>query len=115
LLLLRYSRLRCHQSSLHGASRRLSRSVSTDAKANGKRETDASGNAMEDGEAAKTKEPKKMIAQLDEELRMKLEGRSGDGGAAGLELENGQPVAMYVIPFVHRMYRWCQEVTSTSC
>jgi hypothetical protein len=49
---------------------------------------------VKDGEAAKTKEPKKTIAELDEELRMKLEGRSGDGGAAGLELENGQPVAM---------------------
>lgn len=28
------------------------------------------------------------------ELREKLEGISGGGGAAGLELENGQPVAM---------------------
>ena len=34
------------------------------------------------------------MAQLDEELREKLEGRSGDGGAAGLELEGGKPVAM---------------------
>ena len=37
---------------------------------------------------------KKTMAQLDEELREKLEGRSGDGGAAGLELEGGKPVAM---------------------
>ena len=37
---------------------------------------------------------KKTMAQLDEELRMKLEGRSGDGGMAGLELEGGKPVAM---------------------
>lgn len=36
----------------------------------------------------------KTMAQLDEELREKLEGRSGDGGAAGLELEGGKPVAM---------------------
>ena len=41
-----------------------------------------------------SKGQKKTIAELDEELRAKLEGRSGEGGAAGLELENGQPVAM---------------------
>lgn len=40
------------------------------------------------------KSVKKTMAQLDEELREKLEGRSGDGGAAGLELEDGKPVAM---------------------
>ena len=34
------------------------------------------------------------MAQLDEELRVKLEGHSGDGGTAGVELENGKPVAM---------------------
>jgi len=36
----------------------------------------------------------KTMAELDEDLRMKLEGRSGDGGVAGIELENGKPVAM---------------------
>ena len=34
------------------------------------------------------------MAEQDEELRQKLEGISGEGGAAGLELEDGQPVAM---------------------
>ena len=34
------------------------------------------------------------MAQADEDLRKKLEGISGGGGEAGLELENGQPVAM---------------------
>ncbi|MCJ1225059.1 hypothetical protein MMC12_001708 [Toensbergia leucococca] len=43
---------------------------------------------------AKPKEKKKTMAELDEELRLKLEGISGDGGAAGLELEDGKPVAM---------------------
>ena len=38
--------------------------------------------------------PKKTIAQLDEEVRQKLEGSSGGGGEARLELENGKPVAM---------------------
>lgn len=37
---------------------------------------------------------KKTMAELDEELRQKLEGMSGEGGAAGIELENGKPVAM---------------------
>jgi len=37
---------------------------------------------------------KKTVKEMDEELMAKLEGRSGDGGAAGLELENGKPVAM---------------------
>lgn len=92
--LLRYSQLKCHQSSFHVAARRLSQSVSTHSTPNSHCKTDASDSAVKDGEAAKTKEPKKTIAELDEELRMKLEGRSGDGGAAGLELENGQPVAM---------------------
>lgn len=30
------------------------------------------------------------MAQADEELRMKLEGISGDGGASGVEYENGK-------------------------
>lgn len=34
------------------------------------------------------------MAEMDEELRLKLEGISGDGGEAGLELEDGKPVAM---------------------
>jgi hypothetical protein len=33
---------------------------------------------------------KKTIAELDEELRLKLEGISGDGGASGVEYENGK-------------------------
>ncbi|KAK1978697.1 hypothetical protein LZ30DRAFT_598600 [Colletotrichum cereale] len=36
------------------------------------------------------KTKKKTMAELDEELRLKLEGMSGDGGAAGVEYENGK-------------------------
>ena len=50
---------------------------------------------------ADSKDPKarpvskrKTIAELDEELRQKLESRAGEGGEAGLELEGGKPVAM---------------------
>jgi hypothetical protein len=45
-------------------------------------------------EASKQELQKKTMAQIDEELRQKLEGMSGEGGAAGIELENGKPVAM---------------------
>lgn len=58
---------------------------------------DSAGAKSEKTEAAvseKVEKAKKTMAQLDEELREKLEGRSGDGGAAGLELEGGKPVAM---------------------
>ena len=94
MYLFRYSQLRCRQLGLQVAARQLSQSASTQSTANVKHETNATDNAVKDGGAAKTKEPKKTMAQLDEELREKLEGRSGDGGAAGLELENGQAVAM---------------------
>lgn len=36
----------------------------------------------------------KTMVEMDEELRLKLEGISGEGGEAGLELEDGKPVAM---------------------
>jgi hypothetical protein len=92
--LLRYSRATCLRARLQAVIRPLSRSVSTISTANAKSSTDTNDNAAKDGVQVKTKEAKKTMAQLDEELRMKLEGRSGDGGAAGLELENGKPVAM---------------------
>lgn len=34
------------------------------------------------------------MAELDEEMRLKMSGLSGDGGEAGIEYEDGQPVAM---------------------
>ncbi|KAI9713172.1 MAG: hypothetical protein M1820_001157 [Bogoriella megaspora] len=37
---------------------------------------------------------KKTMAELDRELQMRMEGLAGDGGEAGVELEDGQPVAM---------------------
>ncbi len=44
--------------------------------------------------AEEVSKQKKTQAELDDELRQKLEAMSGDGGAAGLELEDGQPVSM---------------------
>ncbi|KAF2189597.1 hypothetical protein K469DRAFT_562819 [Zopfia rhizophila CBS 207.26] len=37
---------------------------------------------------------KKTQAELDKELELKMQGLAGDGGEAGVELEDGQPVAM---------------------
>jgi hypothetical protein len=34
------------------------------------------------------------MAELDEELKLKLESISGEGGTAGLEYEDGKAVAM---------------------
>jgi hypothetical protein len=34
------------------------------------------------------------MAELDEELKLKMAGLSGDGGESGVEYEDGQPVAM---------------------
>lgn len=45
--------------------------------------------------AEESPKPKqKTMAELDDEMRLKLEGISGEGGEAGLELEDGRPVAM---------------------
>lgn len=43
-------------------------------------------------EKAKESTPvrKKTMAELDEELKLKLEGMSGDGGSAGVEYEGGK-------------------------
>lgn len=43
---------------------------------------------------AKTPEKKKTMAELDEDVRLKLEGMDREGGEAGLELEDGKPAAM---------------------
>ena len=37
---------------------------------------------------------KKTLAELDEELRLAMEGHAGDGGAAGAELEGGKAVGL---------------------
>ncbi|KAI0427588.1 hypothetical protein F5Y09DRAFT_344550 [Xylaria sp. FL1042] len=36
----------------------------------------------------------KTTAEMDEELKQKMSGIAGDGGEAGIEYEDGQPVAM---------------------
>lgn len=55
-------------------------------------EMEASG-AVKPEDDKETK-PRKTMAELDEELRLKMSGLSGDGGASGVEYEDGQPVSM---------------------
>ncbi|KAI0121901.1 hypothetical protein F4814DRAFT_406904 [Daldinia grandis] len=42
----------------------------------------------------KSQGKKKTMEEIDAELQRKMSGLSGDGGEAGIEYENGKPVAM---------------------
>ena len=57
---------------------------------------DAENAAAEQITTKTTPTPKKLktVAELDEELRQKMSGLSGEGGESGIEYENGKPVAM---------------------
>lgn len=55
------------------------------------------------------------MAELDAEMRQKMSGLSGDGGEAGVEYEDGQPVAMkrsvknvslYILPMYLLAVTW---------
>jgi len=50
----------------------------------------AKGQAGQQAQEQKPVIKKKTIAEMDEELRVKLEGLSGDGGASGVEYEGGK-------------------------
>ena len=52
---------------------------------------DVATNAMKKSEQ---KPAKKTMAQLDEEMKRAMSGLAGDGGEAGLELEDGKAVSM---------------------
>ncbi|TFK49622.1 hypothetical protein OE88DRAFT_1736625 [Heliocybe sulcata] len=58
----------------------------------------ASANSEQQDQTSSSSDPKQAphltFAQRDEALKRALEDMSGDGGSAGLELEDGQPVAM---------------------
>lgn len=71
-----------------------SRSVSSGSKKlKSQAEHDISGGKSDD-KLVKPVRIAKTIAQLDEEMRRAMEGRAGDGGEAGMELEDGKPVSM---------------------
>ncbi|KAI5253145.1 hypothetical protein E4T42_03067 [Aureobasidium subglaciale] len=62
--------------------------------------SESSNNQQQDRETvpqADSKQPpkrRKTQAELDDELRQKMAGMAGDGGDAGVEFEDGQPVSM---------------------
>ncbi|MCJ1439728.1 MAG: hypothetical protein MMC23_000209 [Stictis urceolatum] len=61
-----------------------------------KQSRDVSGNESEvkDQKTQMKQSPQKTQAELDEEMRQKMAAIAGDGGEAGVELEDGKPVAM---------------------
>lgn len=65
---------------------------STSSPQNQQKDSSAAGTQAQ--EAASKPKPRKTQAQLDQELQQKMAGIAGDGGEAGIELEDGQPVSM---------------------
>lgn len=62
-----------------------------------KADTSSTSDPAEDkrhAEIAKQPSKKPSTADLDEELRKRMDRLSGDGGEAGVEYEDGKPVAM---------------------
>lgn len=54
----------------------------------------SSAEEKNDSEAPPGQKRTKTVAEQDEELQKKMAGMAGDGGEAGVEYEDGQPVAM---------------------
>lgn len=48
----------------------------------------------------------KTVAELDLELQRKMEARTGDGGEAGIEFEDGKPVHGYKRAVRENMFRY---------
>ncbi|KAK4221846.1 hypothetical protein QBC38DRAFT_491217 [Podospora fimiseda] len=62
------------------------------------------GNATLNSEEKKKK--KKTLQEIDEELKQKMEGISGDGGASGVEYEDGKPAGGYKRSVRENMFRY---------
>ncbi|KEF55490.1 uncharacterized protein A1O9_08240, partial [Exophiala aquamarina CBS 119918] len=56
----------------------------------------STGSTQTAKQATQPEKPRKgkTLAEIDEEMRLAMEGLAGDGGEAGLELEEGQAVSM---------------------
>ncbi|KAI5203845.1 hypothetical protein E4T39_03917 [Aureobasidium subglaciale] len=95
--------------SLRSSQRALSRShilrspaVSQARQASSNSKSESSNNQQQDSQKetipqADIEQPpkkRKTQAELDDELRQKMAGMAGDGGDAGVEFEDGQPVSM---------------------
>lgn len=57
-------------------------------------EADRKANASSSDEGTPSSKKPKTVAEADAELALKMSGLAGDGGEAGVELEDGQPVSM---------------------
>jgi len=82
------------------AIRRLPRLVRASSNSTNQNQKSTTSSPPEHEKATDTKQgtqatkQKKGQAQLDEELQAKMAELAGDGGASGVEYENGEPVAM---------------------
>jgi len=72
----------------HASASQSSQNKSPDA------EHDQKSSKQTSAEEAKIAKKKKTLAEMDEEIRMAMEGHAGDGGISGAELEGGKAVAM---------------------
>ncbi|KAI9728579.1 MAG: hypothetical protein M1834_007607 [Cirrosporium novae-zelandiae] len=79
--------------SLRGSVRCISRAAKTESSATVLADENEKSKDLKTSASAAKKQIKTM-AEADEELRQKLEDIAGDGGQAGMELEDGKPVAM---------------------
>ncbi|EXJ75340.1 uncharacterized protein A1O5_02036 [Cladophialophora psammophila CBS 110553] len=60
----------------------------------GDKAANTAGSSKKKETLEKLKKSHKSMAEADEEMRQAMENLAGDGGEAGLELEDGKPVAM---------------------
>ncbi|KAK4159305.1 hypothetical protein QBC43DRAFT_327417 [Cladorrhinum sp. PSN259] len=77
----------------HFHTSRVLASLATDENKPHKTSSSASGSSTATNTNLK-RQQKKTLKEMDEELRQKMEGISGDGGASGVEYEDGKPADM---------------------
>ncbi|KIW81941.1 hypothetical protein Z517_04967 [Fonsecaea pedrosoi CBS 271.37] len=70
------------------------KSTATSTKESGDKSANAEDVARKKEAFDKLKKTHKSMADADEEMRQAMENLAGDGGEAGLELEDGKPVSM---------------------
>ncbi|KAK8051531.1 hypothetical protein PG993_002916 [Apiospora rasikravindrae] len=76
-----------------GSSQAQPGSLNSSPKAEQKQKSDSSVSNHKQDEPKPAKQ-KKTMAQLDDEMMKKMSAIAGDGGSAGVEYEDGQPVSM---------------------
>ncbi|RHZ47165.1 uncharacterized protein CDV56_100940 [Aspergillus thermomutatus] len=89
-------RLPMRTSHLRSGKRLLSYTARKSSESNAKTVQSPSVDSSKVRNGSQESKPKvtESVAQADEELRQRLEQMSGEGGAAGIEYEDGKPTAM---------------------